>query len=479
MYSQPLSSKDWTNTANNNYEDIIAQLDEHLEWICSVGNDGLRIEDKLLFTNQNINLQAKIVNKAVIKLHYQFHVLSNKSWFYSSNIIFKALITEERVHEDGNDKWNFMDIDFYTNWELLVTNEDETTDNGIFNIISNDLVQYLISKQDYYEPEGFFQIVNIASKKLILLYMGFLKLCSSCSISFNSNSNEVSQILLDIDSMKNNLTSIIKSDQNNELSLQIKNMINNNFSILDDSMQILSSEDVEDFEFGMALKSFSKRAQLDPGNAIFISKYVEMIIFLRSDHKRKSGMMATAKRMAKRVSISANIKSSSIDSNEIPEFLNENQEPIIITNFFVEEIRNHLDTSVASINIYNPEFILVKAMSNFSTYPQFIKTYIYSSSEDEINSYNRVKFNKDSNNNNLRESIDGLSLYDRSSSICAGSINRILISDLEVKKLFYITRFTTPSPYLHFSIMGDNKETSIQPNCLAAKWYSILLISLY
>jgi hypothetical protein len=477
LYNHSLSSKDWTITLKYTYEDMIAQLEEHLEWIISVGNDGIRIEDKLLF-NQNINLESKLVNRAVIKLYFQFSVLSNKSWFYSSNVVFKALITEERESEDGNDKWNFMDLDFFTNWEILVANKDENSDIGLFNIFSNDLVQFLISKQDYYESEGFFNVINIASKKLVLLYMGFLKLCSCSNISFFSDSNEVAQILLDVDSMKNNLSSIVNSNENNELSIKIKSMIEKNFTILDDTLQILSATDVEDFEFGIALKSFSKRAQLDPGNTLLISKYVEMCLFLRSDHKRKSSMMATAKRMAKRVSIASKIKTNII-TDEIPEFLNINQEPIVITKFFFEDILSHLDKSVAGINNYTPEIILIKSMDKIQTYPQFIKTYLYSSCEDEINSYVRPEYkDKDNNNDEIREDMEGLSLHSRPNSTYEGSMNRILISDVEIKNLFLLTRFATPSPSLHFSIMGDIKETSILPNCLSAKWY-IISISIY
>jgi hypothetical protein len=509
IYWKLIQAIDWCNVSSKlllTEEDRMILLDEHMEWLCSVANDCDRIISNNMINVQvnNKDLSSQGLNLVTRQVYSQFTQVCHASLDYVSCIIYKIVSDEyKEITIDGQVvKWKLNDRNFYDNWQctcleaicgdlsvddlscIADCNINSIDNNGMFINFITEIEEYILERIDFFNDQCYYFFLAQAADNIIVIYLTFLKTCHDNKRSFQPESNEIKQMIIDIKSIRNSFNNLANKSNINQAKL----LIASRFDRLNDVI-ILINSDIMSEEFTKTVQSILKLAKNSPNKAVELSKFVELCIYLRSDHERKksiylinatskavdytSDVVNSAVKTFKRSSFTGFFKKGTGEGNNQNNKSRTSQkdDDDSICAFFIKQIHDCKDIVLSIDTINNEEFPLWKSpiqriidLHNTDLFTNFISTSLMKSMANDasiLSSSSSDDIFKNHFNSN-------------------GNKNTIVLSNIFIRNLFCLSQFSKPSCYLQFTIMGVSMQTKARNETLHPNWrYLSIYIYIY
>ena len=290
-------------TAASDVEDQICQLDERLEWLCSVANDSVRLRD------MDIRLvpgyHERLDSSASTQYSFQriIHACNFNIDLAADQI--SCIIFQKLSYSCDDDFWTNDQI--HLKWLLSSTPASSSTTNTNsapvdssteyslthFCTQLHDLRDFLIQVADFMEPFCYYRLLCICAAKVSIRYIYMLRFAVA------SDHHRIVTQGLEVQQIKSQCESIVACFSMIErkflTSISEFGDIQTQFLALK-SIPILVTEDILSPEFNEALQSLLKLAEQHPsGNskeeAAALCRFVETCLKLRNDVRMEDIIM--------------------------------------------------------------------------------------------------------------------------------------------------------------------------------------------
>jgi hypothetical protein len=275
-YSAALMGKDWSDSdpeslagtsliSPHREEEEARQLDEHLEWLCSVADDCYRIYAT------DINKLSGF-SESYFARHRLYEQAMDCEWDALDQIscaLFRVCIAD-----DGK----LLDESLHKKWlpptALIGRNDSEVEP---FTNHLKCLIELINQRSDHLEPRVFQQLVAVCAGKVTSRYLHMLRGAQKAGRSFSSTGPELSLLRLHVELVWSKFLKLVGAED--EESLKI---IRPALRPLD-LAQALLLRDSESHEFSESLQSVLKTTKYCPSHAASLKAFVETCVALRGD----------------------------------------------------------------------------------------------------------------------------------------------------------------------------------------------------
>ena len=308
-----LDGRDWIQ-ASASLDEVqqFDQLDEHVIFLSSVGNDARRIvETSLLLvfdkdTGESMIFDDDSAELAMIvdRIHSTFLQICTCAMDEISCVIFKILASSQEAagstsssgaissmasfytggKKASGNRWRLFEADFYSDWEqyaaLANSSASVARDKSIFGQFLSDFQAFLQSRSDYLEPFCYYKLLHICADKIVILYFHLMKTAHARGRTFLRYGAEVEQMASDVAMIKEAFSQAADTPE----TVQYADALLSKFKRLDQAVALIKCDSAS-IEFPNLLKSIFKIAQGNPQDAAALARLTEVCYTLRADHR--------------------------------------------------------------------------------------------------------------------------------------------------------------------------------------------------
>ena len=278
QYQKALQEKSWFGCS-------MEELDEYMEFLCSVANDAFDTKNYSLF-REGYNLSDAPEDTQVEMTALQRSISATFAAVQHAAVDQLSCVVLDFVFRDRPD---ILQNDSCKTWLAASWREVDSADSqddyesqlrkGFVPELMQNLEELIISRVDYLEADCFASLLSILADKFIF-YMFRLIQCladEKSRVVFRSDGPELKQLKFDIMSIQK---SIMQLSRELPDPGGVQPVLLEKFVVLNNSYTVLS-EDSMSSHFTQALKSFADKAQQEPVRALALAATVEACIKLR------------------------------------------------------------------------------------------------------------------------------------------------------------------------------------------------------
>jgi hypothetical protein len=252
-------------------EQISEQMQERLEFLCSIGNDLKRIDQDTLWVREGplVNIFSReTVVSAAAAASSRLTLLMGKVSECISCVIMRIICTDAA----------WTNTDAHSTWLHSGAAEESTPS---FAAQMTDLGDLIESRMDYLGEYCLYKVLASCAFKVIGRYLHMLRIAGENHRVIANNSPEMKCLVVDIMAIKDCFSSL---SQNPDLAVYSDSILSHTKCL--DQLMVLVTFDRSSEEFEKTLNSVLKLSQGHPQHAHAFARFVECCLSLRDDAPR-------------------------------------------------------------------------------------------------------------------------------------------------------------------------------------------------